>query len=93
MRSTAARGSGAHVLAEVDGDVRLAIALVGGERGARHLAQDALRDRVQSLPLRGALGLGDEEAAHAAFRGARSKRIQNAPFSPTTADTGHMRAM
>ncbi len=90
---TGSARSGAHVLAVVDREVAFAILLVGRERATRHFAQNALRDRGETLAIASRRSVVDERSACAACVRAASWRMYSAPFSPTTASTGHMRAM
>ena len=81
-----------HVLAEIDGEVGLAVGLVGGDGAARDFGEDLPADLRGAARAPAALHVGDDVALHELARLA-SCRNQKAPFSPTTASTGHMRAM
>ncbi len=60
-------GKGRNILAEVDGEIRLAIELVGRNRRPRHLGQHTAAHRDQPFAVQGALRVVDgEDAAHAA---------------------------
>ena len=91
MRSTAARGSGAHVLAEVDREVGLAVGLVGRERAARHLAQDARSDRREPRALRRARRLVATKRRTACAAGVVA-HVERAVLADHPS-TGHIRAM
>ena len=78
-----------HVLAEIDREVGFAIVLVGGERRARHLAQDLLADGREPRAIGGALASLDAEAPHEPAaprrRGAsRTRRSRRPRASPAT---------
>jgi len=57
-------GEGPHVLAEIDGDIGLAITLIRCERASGHHAYDAMPDVIQARPLHHTLRLAHREAPH-----------------------------
>ena len=82
-----------HVLAIVDGEVVQAAELVGGERRPGDGAQDFVGDFLDALAMFAQLLAGHRMPPAAAPASRGRTRSTAAPFSPTTASTGHMRAM
>ncbi|PII39478.1 hypothetical protein T190_04295 [Sinorhizobium meliloti CCBAU 01290] len=78
-----------HILAKIDCEVGLAIELVRGDCRPLHLGEDAGAHPGELLPVGGALGIGDgEAAAHAASRSVIGE-IEGAVFADDARDRPH----